>query len=198
MPKCEHCQLEFREWVEFCPGCGEPVPGYARPAGFWIRLGAYIIDALIFLPIAALGFWNTYSFKSTVLLVAMSVPGFLYKPWTESFLGATLGKMACGIKVINSQGQRLGLFYAYARAFPLLLAAGVGLASQLALYSAPGFESAKTLADMAQVKPSAYWQAVNLLVTVLILVDCIVVAFTPRKRALHDLLADSYCVHKEP
>ncbi len=128
----------------------------------------------------------------------MSVPGFLYKPLMESLLGATLGKMACGIKVINGQGQRLGLFYAYARAFPFLLAAGVALASQLALYSAPGFDSAKTLADMAQVKTSGYWHAVNTLVTLLILVDCIVVAFTPRKRALHDLLADSYCVYKEP
>ena len=53
--KCKSCEHEFQTWVEFCPNCAEPVEGYARPAGFWIRVGANIIDSLIFLPLAILG-----------------------------------------------------------------------------------------------------------------------------------------------
>jgi len=196
--KCEKCGQEAERWAEFCPHCGEPMAGYARPAGFWIRVGAYIIDMLVFLPIIILVFWNTLSLKSTALLVATSIPGFLYKPCMESFFGATLGKMSCGIKVINAQGKKLGLFYAYARAFPFLVAAVVALASRIVLFSVPGFESATSFVALGQLKTPTYWDAVNPLVTVLILIDCIVAAFTPRKRALHDLLADSYCVYKEP
>jgi predicted amidophosphoribosyltransferase len=47
--KCESCGQEFQEWVEFCPHCGEAIKGFSRPAGFWIRVGAYIIDGLIFI-----------------------------------------------------------------------------------------------------------------------------------------------------
>ena len=113
MPKCEKCGEIFDKWVEFCPSCAEPMPGYARPAGFWIRVGASIIDSLVFIPIAALGFWNTFSLKSTALLVVLSVPGFFYKPLMEAFCGATLGKMSCGIKVTDPKGKKLSLFYAY-------------------------------------------------------------------------------------
>lgn len=197
-PKCEKCGYELREWVEFCPGCGEPMPGYARPAGFWIRLGAYIIDTLVFIPLMILGFWNTLSLKSMGVLIASSVPGFLYKPCMEAFFGATLGKMACGIKVINAQGKKLNLFYAYARAFPFLLSSSVALVSGLVLFSSPEFQSATSLAELGQARSPTFWDAVNPLVTVLILIDCIFAAFTFRKRALHDLLAESYVVYKEP
>jgi hypothetical protein len=32
---------------------------------------------------------------------------------------------------------------------------------------------------------------------VLVMIECIVAAFTLRKRALHDMLAESFCVYKE-
>lgn len=50
---CAKCGGEFTEWVEFCPHCSEPVEGYARPAGFWIGVGAYLIDTLVFIPLIA-------------------------------------------------------------------------------------------------------------------------------------------------
>jgi hypothetical protein len=77
--KCGHCGQEIKEWVEFCPNCSEPVEGYARPAGFWIRVGAHLIDALIFIPIIILGFWNITSLKSTTVLVLISLPGLLFQ-----------------------------------------------------------------------------------------------------------------------
>jgi uncharacterized RDD family membrane protein YckC len=145
-----------------------------------------------------LNFWNLLSLQSTVVLVLINVPALLYKPLMEAFCGATLGKLACGIRVIDGKGAKLSLFYAYVRAFPFLLSTGAGLAGQVVLFSLPAFQEATSMAELGQTNSGAFWNAVGLVVNLLILVDCVVAAFTFRKRALHDMLAESYCVYKEP
>ena len=172
--------------------------GYSRPAGFWIRVGAHFIDYLIFIPIGFLSFWNTYSIKSIAVLVLISLPGFFYKPFMESFFGATLGKMSCKIKVIDDNGRKLSLFNAYIRFFPFLLLAGIGLASQLILFSSPQFESIKSWTELGQAQQGNFLAVFSYPAMLLVLIDCIMVAFTFRKRALHDMMAESYCVYKEP
>jgi uncharacterized RDD family membrane protein YckC len=196
--KCIKCGQEFKEWVEFCPNCSEPMENYSRPAGFWIRVGAHIIDGLIFIPIVLLSFWNIYSFKSTVVLVLISLPGFIYKPFMESFFGATLGKMACGIKVIDDNGNKLSLFSAYVRYFPFLLSIGINLAGQLIMFSSPQFQSAESMMEVAQAQQGNFLAPIGTIVGVLVTIECIFAAFTFRKRALHDMLAESFCVYKEP
>jgi uncharacterized RDD family membrane protein YckC len=172
--------------------------GYSRPAGFWIRVGAYIIDSLIFIPIIILSVWNTWSLKSTTVLVLSSLPGFIYKPFMESFFGATLGKMSCKLKVIDDNGNKLSLFSAYIRFFPFLFSAGVALAGQLIIFSTPQFQSATSLMEIGQAQRGNYLDVVSYPANALILIDCIFVAFTFRKRALHDMMAESFCVYKEP
>ena len=196
--KCKSCGQEFQEWVEFCSHCGEPMEGYSRPAGFWIRVGAYIIDSLIFIPIIILSVWNTWSLKSTAVLVLSSLPGLIYKPFMESFFGATLGKMSCKLKVIDDNGNKLSLFSAYIRFFPFLFSAGVTLASQLILFLSPQFQSATSLMELVEAQQGNYLDVVSYPANALILIDCIFVAFTFRKRALHDMMAESFCVYKEP
>lgn len=196
--KCKKCGQEFQEWVEFCSNCSEPMEGYSRPAGFWIRVGASFIDFLVFIPIAILSTWNTFSLKSTAVLVLISLPGLIYKPFMESFFGATLGKMSCKIKVIDDNGKKLSLFSAYIRFFPFLLSAGVNLAGQLILFSSPQFQSAKSLMEIGQAQQGSSLAVIIYPVSVLVLIDCIFAAFTFRKRALHDMMAESFCVYKEP
>ena len=74
-------------------------------AGFWVRGGAYLVDALIlalcyFLPIQGLA-----------ILV-----GLAYKTIFVSQGGQTPGKMAAGIKVVSVSGEPVGLGRALARA----------------------------------------------------------------------------------
>ena len=196
--KCKSCGHEFQEWVEFCPSCAEPMEGYSRPAGFWIRVGAQIVDILVFIPIIILSYWNTFSLKSTAVLVSISVPGLIYKPLMESFFGATLGKMACGIKVIDGNGNKLSLVGAYVRYFPFLISSGVNLAGQLIMFSSPQFQSAASMMELAQAQQGNFLGPIGTLVNVLVMIECVVAAFTFRKRALHDMLAESFCVYKEP
>jgi len=196
--KCKNCGQEFQKWTEFCSNCAEPMEGYSRPAGFWIRVGAYIIDGLVFIPIMILSGWNIYSLKSTAVLALISLPGFLYKPFMESFFGATLGKMSCKIKVIDDNGKKLSLLGAYVRFFPFLLSTGVALAGQLIVFSSPQFQSATSMMEISQAQQENFLYLIGLIVNVLILIECVFAAFTFRKRALHDMLAESFCVYKEP
>jgi uncharacterized RDD family membrane protein YckC len=168
------------------------------PAGFWIRVGAQIIDSLVFIPIVILAIWNTSTLKSTALSVLISLLGLTYKPFMESFFGATLGKMSCGIKVIDDNGNKLSLFGAYVRFLPFLLSAGITLASQLILFSSPQFQSATSWIEIGQAQQGNFLEGIRRLVGLFILIDCIVAACTFRKRALHDMLAESFCVYKEP
>ena len=196
--KCKSCGHEFQEWVEFCPSCSEIMEDYSRPAGFWIRVGASIIDWLIFIPIGMLSMWNTYSLKSTAVLVLTSLPGLIYKPFMESFFGATLGKMSCKIKVIDDNGKKLSLFGAYVRYFPFLLATGVALAGQLIVFSSPQFQSATSMTEIGEAQKVNFLSLISLIVYLFVVVECVFAAFTFRKRALHDMLAESFCVYKEP
>jgi uncharacterized RDD family membrane protein YckC len=97
------------------PAQPEPVPPAAPDisrAGFWVRGGAYLIDAsiltlCIFLPVHGLGF----------------LVGFAYKTIFISQGGQTPGKMAAGIKVVAVDGQPVGVGRALARAVSEYLSA---------------------------------------------------------------------------
>jgi len=194
---CASCGEEYEGWLEYCPHCSEPVAHYARPAGFWIRLGAVIVDGLVFIPFFALGIWALFFLRSPWVLALSGLPAFLYKPCMEAFCGATVGKMACGIKVTDAEGKKLSLFTAYIRAFPFLMSEAVNLARRLVLVSSEPFQQASTWIEASQVRPVTFLDYVGPLVGFFVLVDCICVAFTFRKRALHDMLAESYCVYKD-
>ena len=196
--KCKNCGQEFQKWTEFCSNCAEPMEGYSRPAEFWIRVGAYIIDGLIFIPIMILGGWNIFSLKSIPVLVLISLPGLIYKPFMESFFGATLGKMSCKIKVIDDNGKKLSLFGAYVRFFPFLILAGISLAGQLIVFSSPQFQSATSMMEISEALKGNFLVPIRKVVALLVLIECVFAAFTFRKRALHDMLAESFCIYKEP
>lgn len=197
MVQCNQCGQEVQNTDIFCFQCGAEIEKYPRPAGFWIRVGAQFIDGLILLPLTILVFLNLYLFKSTALLILFAIPSFLYKPMMESFYGATLGKMACRIKVIDNIGQKLDLGTAFLRALPFLLSNLTGTIQSLMLYSSPEFQSATTLEEIGQLQQMGTMDIIVYIVSLFVLVDCIFAAFTYRKRALHDMLADSYCVYKE-
>jgi len=198
--KCTKCGQEFQEWVEFCSNCGQAMEGYSRPAGFWIRICASIIDSLVFIPIIILSRMNMFSLRSTAVLVLLSLPGLIYKPFMESYFGATLGKMSFKIKVIDSNGNRLSLLSAYIRFFPFFLSAAVSMTGQFILFSSPQFQSVTSSIELKEALQESFLTVISYpcYAFILIMIDCVFVAFTFRKRALHDMMAESFCVYKEP
>lgn len=114
-------------------------------AGFWRRFAAYCIDyiitttlsytlmipLLLFLGIGSMGMSGDNPFASAggiamvgVTYLLMILSPVLYFAWMHSSgLQASLGKMAVGIKVTRSNGERIGFWRAFGRVFAHILSA---------------------------------------------------------------------------
>ncbi len=109
-----------------------------RYGGFWIRFGARFIDGLIFtIPFlimfalfmpnlfrvarqsGAAGVPNTLfpAFGFLTVFVSFFLIGACYEILMLKYRSATLGKLACGLKVIRSDGRSLGWGVCFGRFF---------------------------------------------------------------------------------
>ena len=180
------------------PKSGAEVPGNLRPGGFWIRVVAEFIDGLLFGPLSIILYrMNVLSIKSVFLIFCIRIPQLVYKPFMQSFYGATLGKMACGLQVIDSNGQKLTLRAAYIRFIPILIPTLMAIVGCIMLFSMPEFESASTMSEINQLTHENDLWRIRRFLLYFLLVDCVFVAFTHRKRAIHDMMAGSFCVFKK-
>ena len=142
---CARCGTINEMASQFCFHCGWSLAGapigdvrIGIPAGFWLRLLAFLIDAVI-LTVAGLGvdagvggavalqgtdFWTF--FKDSIFTWAMlirMVMSVLYYTILIGAAGATVGKLVLGIRVVRKDGSKVG----YARAFCRWLAYGISL-----------------------------------------------------------------------
>ncbi|GAE36705.1 RDD family protein [Halalkalibacter akibai] len=102
-----------------------------RPAGFWIRLGASILDGLIisgsiFILAALIGLDGTAKDGMDAiinLLYGLLVPVFWY--------GYTVGKRLCGIRILKMDGSNVGIGTMFLRVivagFVYLITLGIGI-----------------------------------------------------------------------
>jgi len=149
---------------------------------------------MIFLPTVVLLFIDLLEWKNFFVVVLICVPSFIYKPFMESLKGATVGKLACGLRVIDENGGNLPLGKAYLRSLPNLAALFVAMLSYTLLFADPAFMAATTIIDFIALRQSNELAGATFIIEVFILIDCLIVAFNPQKRALHDYLAGSYCI----
>jgi uncharacterized RDD family membrane protein YckC len=129
--------------------------------GFWIRVVAYILDGILLSIVSGIiGFFagvridatDFTNFNYTTDAASLAV-GWLYFALMESSArGATVGKMAVGLRVITDQGQRLSFANATGRYFAKFISA------------------------------------------IILFIGFIMVAFTDRKRGLHDMMAGTLVV----
>lgn len=102
---------------------------FAHYGGFWIRFAAAVIDALIlevaFIPIEYVVYNAAYqSGSKTVALIVIWIPvvvAFGYYILMTGAFGATLGKMALGLRVIRTDGTPVGYGRATIREFAKIL-----------------------------------------------------------------------------
>lgn len=144
---CSKCGASVAPGVAYCPKCAAPQPGaYVAPmprmqyAGFWIRFLAILLDGIIlsivFSPISfgifglmgvSAGLGNR---SDSAQIMALLIPAIvvvasigLVAKWlyeallTSSSKQATIGKMACGLRVTDLQGRRLTFARATGRFF---------------------------------------------------------------------------------
>jgi uncharacterized RDD family membrane protein YckC len=144
---CSNCGASVAPGVAYCDKCAAPQPGaFVVPAprtqyaGFWIRFLAILLDGIILsivlspISIAIFAFMGVSAnlgnrsdpgqvlallIPAIVLAVGIGVVGkWLYEALlTSSSKQATLGKMACGLRVTDLQGKRLTFARATGRFF---------------------------------------------------------------------------------
>ena len=166
--------------------CGDCKPGYLSRVmasggtasamswhygGFWIRVGARVIDGFLlgivqaFLALVIFGVFGAQfrpiviasepvGLRVTFQLLSYAI-GFLYEVFFLHSRGATLGKMALGLQVVRSNGESLGWGVCIARYF------------------------------------------MNLVSALILLIGYIMAGFDSEKRALHDRVCDTRVVYKQ-
>lgn len=139
--------------------------------GFWIRFVAYMIDGLVLAVPISIGIaflvvvfgdrWTDHDSSAAIvgvtalLLLVLIIINWLYEAlMTSSPRGATLGKMAIGVRIVRVDGVQLSFGRATARHFLKVM--------------------------ITPLVPLA--------------IGYLMAAFTARKRALHDVLADTLVV----
>ncbi len=130
MAVCPNCGRENTEEARFCSACGSPLAvvsdtafpppavslAAATYAGFWVRLAAWIIDAVIivFGTSFVRMFWfrlaggdgdlgPSFAVIGGTVITTLLLPA-LYFVLLTGLKGQTLGKMAAGISVVNQEG----------------------------------------------------------------------------------------------
>jgi len=128
---CASCKDVFFQKVKEGVSIGDMNYG-----GFWIRLGAKIIDNVITGAVGAgvaimggvsIGLTNPNSTSFPPAMIAVIAFQYLFPiAYTTFFLGkfsATPGKMACGLKVVTADGHSISYLRAFGRYFAEIISA---------------------------------------------------------------------------
>jgi uncharacterized RDD family membrane protein YckC len=166
---CAACKPIFVQKVKE----GAEEAGKFRYGGFWIRVGAKIIDSIIttilqfiiYIPLGIIGATslpddpaniNVSSLIAIIAiqtLVGIAIPA-IYSTFFVGRFAATPGKMACGLKIVLPDGDRVSYARAFGRYFAEMLSA------------------------------------------MILLIGYIMVAFDSEKRGLHDRICSTRVVYK--
>jgi uncharacterized RDD family membrane protein YckC len=144
---CSECGQAFAEddmirfaeaWV--CASCkplfvqkikeGVTLAGEMEYAGFWIRVGAWFIDylimaiasAIIYVPLTFMGVSSfdepaAFAIIQLISTILNFIIPAVYESWFVGKYAATPGKMACKLKVVMSEGDRVSFARAIGRHF---------------------------------------------------------------------------------
>ncbi|PKB84029.1 MAG: hypothetical protein BZY88_00970 [SAR202 cluster bacterium Io17-Chloro-G9] len=100
---CPNCGTENISDARFCSSCGNPLaslsqelPQISDLAGRGSRLGAYVVDTLIYL-VPALVLVRLHPILSAIAFAAI----FVYQMYLLSRDGQTLGKKVVGIRIVK-------------------------------------------------------------------------------------------------
>jgi uncharacterized RDD family membrane protein YckC len=166
--------------------------------GFWERFGALLLDGIILAPISlGLTYLNMTSWKSSLILVLISIVVVGYKPFMEFTYGATLGKMALRLQVTNLELEKASMGEILLRNVFHLVPQLIGLVLTIGMYNDPEFESVSGFGEYS-VFSRGYLglQYVNYASGFITIIDAIVLASDHQKRSLHDRIGGTLVVHK--
>jgi uncharacterized RDD family membrane protein YckC len=109
--KCNACGWDFSET--------KTDSQIIRYAGFGPRLGAALVDLLVFIPVILLTMWSlaTSVYLSLILCLPITLFSAAYQILMHGKYGQTLGKMAMKIRVVQLSHEPITYIHAFWRHF---------------------------------------------------------------------------------
>lgn len=166
--------------------------------GFWVRLGALLIDGLVLAPLSfGVAYFNMTNWKSVPVLVVLSLLGLAYKPLMENTYGATLGKMALRLQVVDLNFEKATFGTILLRNIFNIIPGLFSLFLSVQIYTDPDFQSISGFAEFAQFSQSyGSNQLMSSANGLLMIVEAIMIGVDEQKRSLHDRIAGTYVIEK--
>lgn len=177
-------------------------PTEPQYAGFWRRVAAHLIDGvvmvLVLLAIVLISLGN-----NSLYLLTLVVPGVLsiiYQLSLTSKYGATLGKMAMGIKIVRLDGSPIGFAQANVRYSPYLILGIIAVMGNIeafnnipvpSIFFEHGLHERTRL--LQQYQPT--WVLLSTRVGLFfLLADSIALVISKKKLSVHDLIAGTMVI----
>lgn len=173
--------------------------------GFWRRLAAYAIDFLILLPYALL---SSFFLQTTKWgFVFGQVRGFalaiLFEVYLVRCFGGSPGKLFMGVRIAKTNGVSVGYKEAWLRYSVLLIIAtlsSIGLIISLTHVPNDEFSalSFKTRIKHLEAGTPSWFQPLQIVGSVWIYSEFLVLFTNKQRRALHDFLAGTVVIRRIP
>lgn len=161
--------------------------------GFWKRVLATILDLIVILIPAVIVYWIfnslAVSLHSEIPIILEYILFVVFDVFMIVRFGGTPGKLILKIKIINQQGNYPTLKEALIRNIFRIISTIFSMIVGVSLYDLTAIST-----NLALWAPLA--TDLSKILGFIMLVDYLFVAFTPRKRALHDMMAGTYVVDK--
>ncbi|MBC8046182.1 MAG: RDD family protein [Fimbriimonadaceae bacterium] len=162
-------------------------------AGFWERVGASFIDFLIMIPVIVITVINAVNWKSLILSIILGLVWITYKIYLEGTRGNTIGKKAMRIRIVDANMQTINMSKSITRNCLYIINTIVGLASTFMIYNNADFSEIDSWMEYGRYQ-NENGMLLQSLVSIGIFISVIFVAFDSKKQALHDKIANTYCI----
>jgi uncharacterized RDD family membrane protein YckC len=163
----------------------------------WSRLAAAILDGIILFPIGILVvFLSSRSLKSAFLLFPIYQLVYVsYQAFFHAKFGATLGKMALKMKVVNEDYSSIDFFTALKRiSVEGVLQGALMILSIEILFSMRGHFVVTSMMDFAKAVQVGPYHTVNMLEGVWDYLGFMCCLFSQKRKAIHDFIAGTVVV----
>ncbi len=169
-----------------------------RYAGFLPRLAALIIDGIVLAPLTLGVMWlNIATWKSPVVFILASLISLAYKPAMESLYGATVGKMALDLRVVNLEHGRADIRAVLLRNVFHIGQSLMTFFLSLTVFTSQAIESVSGYLEFSIASQSSLSTIVNLVTFVIVIIDLVVMLSDQRNRSWHDKIGGTYVVERK-
>jgi uncharacterized RDD family membrane protein YckC len=153
--------------------------------GFWKRVLAFLLDAIIFSPIVFLYMrYDRYFLENRLVfpvLLYLILPCF-FQVFLNVKYGGTPGKLIVGIRIVDCDGHYISLMQSIYRVSPQIIASILSIVGDF-------FISGEQIKRIITLIEGA--------ITWFYFIDVLVIVFNKKRRAIHDYIASTYVVTKQ-